>query len=65
MLTTDKEFFIKYTEDKNEQDFIEYAGKLGEGLEQCELFFDHTTDTVRTILKTPNHGNFLRETPIR
>jgi hypothetical protein len=65
MITTDRKFFIKYTEDKHEQDFIEYAEKLGEDLDQCELFFDHTPDTVRTILKTPNHGNFLMETPIR
>lgn len=65
MLTTDRKFFIKYTEDQHEQHFIQYAEELGEDLEQCELFFDHNPENVRTILKTPNHGNFLLETAIK
>lgn len=65
MLTTDRQLFIRYNEDKHEQHFIQYAEELGEDLDQCELFFDHTPDKVRTILKTPNNGNFLLETPIK
>lgn len=63
--TPDRFFFTKYAEDAHELEFIKHAEKLGEDLDQCELFFDHTPDKVRTILKTPNHGNFLLETNIK
>lgn len=65
MLTTDRKFFIKYTEDKHEEHFIQYAEQLGEDLDQCELFFEHNDKAVRSILKTPNNGNFLLETLIK
>jgi len=64
-MTVDKDFLTKNVEDYHETLFIKKVEELGEDLDQCELFFDHKPDTVRTILKTPNHGNFLMETPIR
>jgi len=64
-MTVDRDFLTKNLEDYHEALFIKHAEELGEDLDQCELFFDHSPDTVRTILKTPNHGNFLMETPIR